>query len=163
MARRRSPIPAIALGLLGVVLVLAASLPGKASDADELKVNLQPVFASETADQATTALDAIDSMIDELATEAVPAIGTQLGVPDDQLPAVLPSEFPATARALESGPEATERLRGLVSLLDANRAHFDDVQPVNFTRTIWLLLVSSAVAAAAGAAALVASQRASES
>ena len=150
---------AIIAGAVGAVVLLALvalSLPGKASNADELNSSVAPVFDPATVEAANQGLAAVGAMAEQLGTQALPAIGEILEVPADQLDAVVAAEFPDTANALSTLPDSSARFGGLVQLIDANRARYDNIKPVDFSQVILLTLIGSALVTVIGFAAAAA-------
>jgi hypothetical protein len=157
-----TPTAGIIAGSLGVVVLLllvTLGLPGKASDADELNSSVGVVFDPATVDTANRGLAAVGAMAEQLGMQALPAIGEILEIPTDQLDAVVADKFPDTAAALNELPEASVRFGGLVQLIDANRARYDNIRPVDFSRVILLALIGSVLVTSISLATVAAQRR----
>ncbi len=150
---------ALVVGLLLVVLPLVLSLPGKASDADQLNANLAPVYNQTLVDNAAGALGTIGAMGGEMQTKMLPALATQLKMSPEQLQTFLGSNFPATAKALQTMPASMERFNGLVKVFDENLGNYETLKPVGLERLILILMVSGGVVLTLGAVSVVASRK----
>jgi hypothetical protein len=150
---RLSAIVAAVLAALIVVGAFALSLPGKASDADDLNDALKPVYTEETVAGAAGAVEAIGAMGGEMQSAMLPGLGEMLGMDSAAVGAFLSDGFPMLAQALQSLPDALGRFEGVVSTFDANLDNYDTLRPVAFGPIIWTLVLGSlAVLLAAGAA-----------
>lgn len=76
---------AVVVGALLVVVPLVLSLPTKASSADTMNDNLEPVYTREMLDGASGALTVVGAMGTQMQEEMLPALGTQLGMDETQL------------------------------------------------------------------------------
>lgn len=150
---------ALVVGLLLLVLPLVLSLPAKASDADQLNANLEPVYNQTLVDNAAGALGTIGAMGDEMQTKMLPALATQLKMSPEQLQTFLGTNFPATAKALQTMPASMERFNGLVKVFDENLGNYETLKPVGLERLILILMVSGGVVATLGAVTVVASRK----
>src|SRR5665647_1994189 len=146
---------ALVVGLLLVVLPLALSLPGKAAAADPLNANLKPVYTKALVTNATGALGTIGAMGKEMQTSMLPALATQLKMSPEQLQTFLGTNFPATAKALQTMPATMERFNGLVKVFDNNLGNYETLKPVGLARLILILMVSGGLVAALGAVSVV--------
>jgi hypothetical protein len=86
-------------------------------------------------------------------TEMLPALAEQLGMSGDQLNAFLGENFPATAQALATLPDALGRFGGLVGNFENNLDNYETLKPVGFSSIIWTLFIGGLVTLAAFAAA----------
>ena len=148
-----------ALGVLIVVATLVLSLIPKAADADQLNENLESFYTAETVAGAQGALATVGAMGTQMQTEMLPALGQQLGMSEDQLNGFLGENFPATAQALQTLPEALGRFGGLVEAFDANLDNYETIKPVAFSPIIWTLFGGGLVTLAAFGVALLAGRR----
>ena len=146
---------ACGIGAVVVLALLVLSLPGKASDADELNAAVAPLFEPATVEAANAGLGAVGAMAVQLQGEAIPAIGEMLAVPPDQLEATVASQFPDTATALAGLPDASARFGGLIGLIDTNRDRYDNIEKVDFSQVINLTLLGAALTAVVGFGAAV--------
>lgn len=157
--RGGSALPSVALGTAVVVVGVGASLPAKSSDADTLSANVAPIFTEATVAEATAALGAVDAMATELSAEAFPALGAMLGLEAEQFDAVLAQEFPASSAALAELPATSGRFGGLVATIDANLANYDDLEPIDLSTIVSLVLAAAGAAMFAGLGVLVLDRR----
>ena len=150
---------AIVLGLLLLLAPVALSLPTKASDADQLNANLKPVYTQALVTNATGALQTIGAMGNEMQTKMLPALATQLKMTPQQLQTFLASNFPATARALQTMPASMERFNTLVKVFDKNLANYNTLKPVGLARLILILMVAGGLVAGLGALTVLKGRR----
>ena len=136
-----------------VVVVVALSLIPKAADADELNDNLRPIYTPELVDQAKGALVTVEAMGSQMQAEMLPALGQQLGMDQAQLNGFLSENFPATAQALGTMPDALGRFGDLTKTFDDNLDNYETITPVSFVPIIWTLMVGAWVVLAAAALA----------
>ncbi|MGI9646976.1 MAG: hypothetical protein ACR2OI_00505 [Acidimicrobiia bacterium] len=134
------------LGVLIIVVTLILTLIPKAADADELNDNLRPIYTAELVAQAEGALGTVGAMGTQMQTEMLPALAQQLGMSQDELNGFLGANFPATAQALATLPDAMGRFEGLVTTFDNNLDNYNTLKDVEFTPIIWTLFLSGWVA-----------------
>ena len=134
------------LGILIIVVTLILSLIPKAADADELNDNLQPIYTAELVAQANGALGTVGAMGAQMQDEMLPALAQQLGMSGEELNGFLGANFPATAQALATLPDAMGRFQGLVTTFEDNLDNYDTLSDVEFTPIIWTLFLSGWVA-----------------
>ena len=146
---------AIIVGLLLLVVPISLSLPTKASDADQLNANLKPVYTQALVTNATGALATVGAMGNEMQTKMLPALARQLKMTPQQLQTFLGSNFPATAKALQTMPASMERFNGLVKVFDKNLANYNTLKPVGLAGLIRILMVVGGLVAALGALTLL--------
>jgi len=154
MPGRIGSVFAIVLGALLLIVTFALNLPQKASDADQLNENLQPIYTQELIDGATTALNTVAAMGDEMQNAMLPALAQQLGMDQDQLNAFLGENFPATAAAMQNMPASLERFDGFVATFSTNLDNYETIQPVSFSPIIWMMVVGGAIILIAGGVVL---------
>ena len=140
------------LGVLIVVVTLILTLIPKAADADDLNENLEPIYTAELVAQANGALETVGAMGTQMQTEMLPALAQQLGLSGDELNGFLAQNFPATAQALGSLPDAMGRFDGLVTTFENNLDNYDTIKPVAFTPIIFTLFFAGIVAVLAAGA-----------
>ncbi len=158
---RAGAILALVLGGLLVAAPLALSLPQKATDADQLNANLQPVYTQELVTQADGAVAVLGAMGEEMQTTMLPALAEQLGMSQDELNAMIGDNFPAVASAMQTFPDSMARFQGLVDTFDQNLANYDTITSVSFVPIIWTMVGAGAVVLLAGLLAMVGRPRAS--
>lgn len=136
---------AVALGAGLVIVTFVLGLPQKAADADELNSNLTPIYTQELIDGATGSLALIGAMGQQMQTEMLPDLAAQLGMSQDELNAFLGQNFPATAAAMASMPDALQRFEAFVGVFAVNLANYAIIQPVSFVPIIWSLVIGGAL------------------
>ncbi len=151
---------ALVLGGVLIIAPLALSLPQKASDADQLNANLQPVYTQELVTQAAGAVTVLGAMGEEMQTTMLPALADQLGMSQDELNAMIGDNFPAVASAMQTLPDSMARFQGLVGAFDQNLANYDTIKSVSFVPIIWTMIGAGAVVFVSGALAFVGRPRA---
>jgi hypothetical protein len=163
LAALRSPkaggAAALVVGLVLLVVPMVLSLPGKAADADQLNANLKPIYTQALVDNAKGALGTIGAMGAEMQTTMLPALATQLKMTPEQLQTFLGTNFPATAKALQTMPATMERFNGLVKVFDNNLGNYETLKPVGLARLILILMVSGGLVAVLGAVSVVTARR----
>jgi len=163
LAALRSPkaggAAALVVGLVLLVVPMVLSLPGKAADADQLNANLKPIYTQALVDNAKGALGTIGAMGAEMQTTMLPALATQLKMTPEQLQSFLGTNFPATAKALQTMPATMERFNGLVKVFDNNLGNYETLKPVGLARLILILMVSGGLVAVLGAVSVVTARR----
>lgn len=134
------------VGILIIVVTLILSLIPKAADADELNDNLRPIYTAELVAQANGAVETVAAMGTQMQTEMLPALAQQLGMSAEELNGFLGANFPATAQALATLPDALGRFEGLVANFENNLDNYNTLTDVEFTPIIWTLFLSGWVA-----------------
>lgn len=145
MPGRLWPVLTAVFGLVVLVAVFALSLPQKAADADELNENLKPIYTQELIDGATQSLAVVSAMGQEMQTEMLPDLAMQLGMSPEELNVFMGENFPATAQAMQTMPDALERFGAFVGIFAANLDNYMTIQPVSFTPIIWWIVVAGAL------------------
>jgi hypothetical protein len=154
MPGRIGSIFAIVLGGLLLIVTFALGLPQKAADADQLNENLQPIYTQQLIDGASTALNTVAAMGDEMQNAMLPDLGQQLGMDQEQLNAFLGQNFPATASAMQNMPASLERFSGFVETFSTNLDNYETIQPVSFSPIIWMMVIGGAIVLIAGGVCL---------
>ncbi len=157
---RALPITAVVVGAALVVVPFALSLPDKASAADQLNENLQPIYTAELVEGANQGLATVGAMGTQMQEEMVPALGQQLGMDEAALQAFFGENLPAMGAGLEAMPQAIQRFTDVVAAFEAHLEDFDTIKSVSFTPIVWTMIGGGLVALLAGAWALLASRRA---
>jgi uncharacterized membrane protein HdeD (DUF308 family) len=136
-------IGAVLAAVLGAVLVVAAvvmTLPGKASDADQLNANLKPVYTQQMVNQGKASLVTLGAMGAQMQSAMLPALAQQTGMSAAQLQQWLVTNFPATAASLVTLPTNLEKFTGMVKVFDDNLDNYGTLKPVAFEPIIWTLI-----------------------
>lgn len=136
------PVVTAVLGVVVLVAVFALSLPQKAADADELNENLTPIYTQELIDGATQSLAVVSAMGQEMQAEMLPDLAMQLAMSPDELNAFMGENFPATAHAMQTMPDALQRFEAFVGTFAANLDNYMTIQPVSFTPIIWSVVAA---------------------
>ena len=141
------------LGVLIIVVTLILSLIPKAADADDLNANLEPIYKQELVNQAKGAVGTVGAMGTQMQAEMLPALAGQLGMSGEELNGFLGANFPNTAQALATLPDALGRFNGLSTNFENNLDNYETLKPVGFSGIIWTLFIGGLVTLAAFAAA----------
>lgn len=152
---RAGGIIAVVLGGVLLVVTFALSLPQKASDADQLNENLQPVYTQELIDGATVALDTVGAMGQQMQAQMLPDLAGQLGMNEEQLGAFMAENFPATAAAMQTMEASLQNFSGMVQTFAQNLENYETITPVSFTPIIWMMVIGAVVILGAGGVVLV--------
>jgi hypothetical protein len=159
---RAGGVAAILVGALLIVLPLALSLPGKASDADTMNENLKPVYTDELIAGADHGLAVVGDMGAQMQTEMLPALAQQFGMDEAGLQAFLGENLPATAGAMATMPDAMGRFTTVVDIFRAHLDDYDTITSVAFVPIVWTMIVGGILALLGGAWALVGTRRGPE-
>ena len=157
---RALPITAVVAGAALAVVPFALSLPDKASAADQLNENLQPVYTTELVEGANQGLATVGAMGTQMQDAMLPALGQQLGMDEAALQTFLGENLPAMAAGMEAMPRAMQRFTDVVAAFEQHLDDFDTIKSVSFTPIVWTMIGGGLVALLAGAWALLASRRA---
>ena len=140
----------LAIGAVLVVAPLVLSVPAKTQAVDDLTDAFRPAFSE--AGRATTHqhLDTVHAMIDQLTSDALPALADGLGMPVADFQAFLGENFPAVASGLGDIDAILGRFDGLVAGVDANASSFrgaDSIPTAGTDTTVlhWLFVVPGLV------------------
>ncbi len=146
------PIVTAALGAVLLIATFALSLPQKAADADELNENLTPIYTQELIDGATASLGVVAAMGEQMQTSMLPDLAAQMGMSQDELNAFMGQNFPATAAAMQSMPDAMGRFTAFVGVFEANLDNYETIQPVSFSPIIWMMVAGGVILVLVGGA-----------
>lgn len=148
------PRTAVALGLAVIVTALVAGLPHKAGDSAQLKTALAPVLTQQAIDADKQALQVMSAMATQLQSQLLPDTAAALHVTPAQLATQLTSASPALGVLFQQLPAIQNRFTGLVELLDANLADWQQASRPSLVVLIRTLLACAATAVLAGGALL---------
>ena len=132
---------AAGFGAVVIIGVLVLSFIPKAKAADDMNDALKPAYNAEMVQGAAGALQVVGGMGQEMQATMMPALAQQLQLSPEELQGFL-SQFPATAAALESLPEAMGRFTGLVTTFDEQLPNYESVQDTALTPIAWTALVA---------------------
>jgi hypothetical protein len=133
---------AVVIGAVMIATPLALSLPGKASAADTMNVQMRPVFTAQTVASAKQSLATMDAMGAEMQTTMLPALGQMLGMQTAQFEAYLAGNFPALGAALSTLPASMTQFTTLVTAFDRSLTDYDDINSTQFTPIVWTILAT---------------------
>ncbi|HSM02522.1 MAG TPA: hypothetical protein VK960_08825 [Acidimicrobiia bacterium] len=151
---RWGDIAAVALGALLVVAAVVLSLPGKASDADDLNAALKPVYTEEMVTGASGAVAALGAMGDEMSSAMLPGLGQMLGMTPEEVQGFIQQSYPEIAGAMQAMPDAIGRFDAMVATFAGNLDNYETLRPVAFVPIVWTMVGAGAVILLAGLAAL---------
>jgi hypothetical protein len=145
---------ALVVGLVVVATTLSLSFIGKSADADAMNDAFRPVYTAELVEQSNGALQTVAAMGTEMQTAMVPGLAEALGMTVPEVEAFIGAEFPATAAALQSLPEAMGRFQTTVGVFDAQLDNYDTIKDTALTPIAWTILFGGIVIALFGALGL---------
>jgi uncharacterized protein YidB (DUF937 family) len=148
-------IVAIVFGAVLVITTFALNLPSKAADADQLNENLTPIYTQQLIDGASQSLVVVSDMGEQMATEMLPDLASQMGMSQEELGAFLGENFPATAAVIQTMPETLQRFEAFVGVFATNLENYQTIQPVAFTPIIWMMVVGGALILLVGTYCLI--------
>lgn len=134
---------AVAVTLVGAALIaipLALNMPHKASYADTLNDNLEPVYTQQLITQASSSLTTLSAMGTQMQEQMLPDLAAQLEMTPEQLNAFLGENFPATSAALAGMPDSMARFQGMVSAFDDRLSDYNTLKPVSFVPIVWFMI-----------------------
>ena len=159
--RRRWVAPvALTIGAVLVIAPLVLGVPAKTQAVDDLTDAFRPAFTTEGLATTRGYLDTVTAMVDELVTDALPALADGLSMPLADFQAFLGEHFPDVADGLAHIDEILGRFDGLVTTMesDATSFHRSDSIPTSGTPTTllhWLFLVPGLILALGAGGAMV--------
>jgi hypothetical protein len=156
---RTTPIIAMVVGALLVVVPFVLSLPTKAANADQMNEDLKPVYTAELIAGAQEGLAVVGAMGTQMTEEMLPALGAQLGMDEAALQAFLGENTPAMAGVIQAMPEAMGRFTELVGTFDTHLEDYLILTEVAFVPIVWTIIVGGAIALAGALWALFALRR----
>jgi hypothetical protein len=139
-APRAGAVVALVLGAVMIAAPLALSMTQKAADADQMNTNLKPVYTQQTVTQGTQALGVVTAMGTEMQTKMLPAVASQLKMTPAQFQSFVAANFPATATALQSLPQASQRFTTMISVFKAHLSDYGTLKPVALVPIVWMMI-----------------------
>ena len=121
------------------------SLIGKSQAADDLNEAFLPSYTAELVAQSQGAVQAVGAMGDEMQTAMLPGLAVQLGMSEEQVQAFIGENFPATAAALDTMPDAMGRFEAMVGVFDAQLANYDTIKDTALTPIAWMIVIGGAL------------------
>ena len=150
-SQRAGGLTASAFGVAVIIGVLALSFVPKANAADDMNDALMPVYNRELVDGAKGAINIVGAMGNEMQAGMLPALAEQMSLSAEELDGFL-AQFPATAAALETLPEALGRFQLMVDTFDQQLGNYESIQSTRLTPIAWTLLLAGAATALLGVA-----------
>jgi hypothetical protein len=150
---------AVLVGVLVVVSALSLSFLGKSGAADDMNDAFRPVYTAELVSGSSAALQIVGAMGQEMQTAMIPGLAEALGMTVPDVQAFIGSEFPATAAALGSLPDAMGRFQITVGAFDAQLDNYDTIKDTALTPISWTVLLGGVVIALFGAFAVFGTQQ----
>ncbi len=145
---------ALVVGVLVVATTLSFSFIGKSTSADAMNDAFRPVYTAQLVEQSNAALQTVGAMGTEMQTALIPDLAGTLGMTVPEVQAFIGSQFPATAAALQSLPEAMGRFQTTVGAFEAQLDNYDTIKDTALTPLAWTILVGGLVMALFGALGL---------
>jgi hypothetical protein len=142
-----------------IIAPVAMSMTQKASDADQMNSNLKPVYTQQTVTQGTQALQVVTAMGTEMQTTMLPAVASQLKMTPAQFQTFVSANFPATATALQSLPQATQRFNAMISAFKAHLNDYGTLKPVALLPIVWTMIAGGIGLVLIGGAGLYVARR----
>ncbi len=132
---------ATSFGVVVIAISLLLSFLPKASAADDLNAALKPVYTPDLVAQSGQALGVVRAMGQQMQQELLPALAQQLQLDSASMQAFV-GQFPATATALESLGESTERFQTTVTAFDSQLENYDTIKDTELYPIALVVLVS---------------------
>lgn len=139
-APKAGAVVALVLGLAMIAAPVAMSMTDKASNADRMNSNLKPVYTQQMVSQATHSLAIVTAMGTEMQTKMLPAVATQLKLTPAQFQTFLAANFPATATALQTLPQSSQRFSAMVGSFSARLGDYGTLKPVALLPIVWMMI-----------------------
>ncbi len=132
---------ATSFGVVVIAISLLLSFLPKASAADDLNAALKPVYTPDLVAQSGQALGVVRAMGQQMQGELLPALAQQLQLDTGSMQAFV-GQFPATATALESLGESTERFQTTVTAFASQLENYDTINNTELYPIALVVLVS---------------------
>jgi len=133
---RRARQMVAATGVVAIVMsagLLATSMYGKASAADEMTAAFRPVFAASSIQQTQALTADASAMATELTQKALPAFAAALHVSPSQLAAGMATSYPAVTAGMQELPGIIGRMDGAATLIATQKDNFDQTAAIPWT------------------------------
>jgi hypothetical protein len=137
---RGSAIAVTAAGAALIAIPLILSMPHKASYADTLNDNLEPVYTQQLITQADSSLATLSAMGTEMQQKMLPDLAAQLNMSPEELNAFMAENFPDTTAALAGLPDSLGRFEVLVATFDGRLGDYNTLKPVSFVPIVWFMI-----------------------
>ena len=119
--------PSVLIGGIGAVLILmaiSANLFRAAPAFERLTDSFRPEMQATQLAQLRRDVNGLAAVQSEFATKAAPALAAAARMTPQQFSGVLAAQYPAVAAGLQSVPQVTTQLTGVLNVLDAERNRF---------------------------------------
>jgi len=156
---RGSAVAATVVGALLIAVPLALNMPDKASSADTMNENLEPVYNQELITQASGSLATLSAMGTEMQQSMMPDLAGQLQMSPEELNAFFAQNFPATTAALAALPDSLGRFQDMVTRFDSSLDNYETLKPVSFEPIVWFMVGGGAVLLLLGGAGVLITRR----
>ncbi len=144
----------VVVGVLVIVSTLSLSFLGKSNAADDMNDAFRPVYTADLVSGSSGALQIVGAMGQEMQTALIPGLAEALGMTVPDVQAFIGSEFPATAAALGSLPDAMGRFQVTVGAFDSQLDNYDAIKDTALTPISWTVLLGGVAIALFAASAL---------
>jgi hypothetical protein len=125
--------PSYIMGGIGVLLILiplSARLFTVAPAFERLTDDFRPEMKAATLSQLRQDVGGLSAVRTEFTTKAVPQLATALNITPAEFSALMGQQFPAVAAGLQSVPAVTQQFNGVLNVLSAERARFEDADAI---------------------------------
>jgi len=152
---RIGAILAIVLGVVVVASSVLLNLVDKAGAADDMNEAFKPAYTQELVDGSEQALVVVEGMAVQMNDEMLPALAQQLGMDQEQLGQFMATEFPATAQAMQSMPDAMGRFDVMVVTFGSQLENYNTIKDTVLQPIAWTVLIGGALILILGAWGLI--------
>lgn len=158
---RAATLAILALGAVAVAVPLAASIPGKASDARRITVIGGQVLDRRAAAFAETTTAKVDALVTEVTTKMVPALATRLGTTPGAFGATLARDYPATSNLLRVWPaRLSQKAHGIAAGMQAYAGDWKKADKIPLKSLAWVVVGPGIALALVAAFSFLARRRA---
>lgn len=150
--------------ITGIVMaagLLATSMYGKATSADEMTAAFKPIFAAQAVQQTRALTNDASAMADELTTKAMPTLAAALKVTPDQLAGSMATSYPAVVSGMQKLPAIIGRMQVATALIEAQQGNFTKTaaipwEPGSMAGVFWSMMAPALLVIAVGTGVLYA-------
>jgi len=161
---RSAGVPAVALGVIVIVAVLAGSMVPKATSSDHLLTALKPVMTASTVRSADSSLAVVAAMGKQFETGVLPGVASDLHTSPTALGTSLATHFPALGATLVALPSLESTFQGFAGKISANLANYQAAAKIpSLVFLVWLMIGVAAAWIVLGLGAIVGSSSADSS
>lgn len=161
---RSAGVPAVVLGVIVIVAVLAGSMLPKASSSDHLITALKPVMTTGTVKSADQSLAIVGAMGKQFETGVIPGVASSLHTTPVALGTSLATQFPALGATLGALPTLESTFQGFAGKIGANLANYKAAAKIpSLVFLVWFLICVAGAWIVLGLATMVGSSSAATS